>query len=130
MQKYSLYAIVDSKAKCIVNTFTSVNNSTAERQFIDLLSDPRDNVFNLHASDFALYHVCDLSFDKGVISIIEPDISEEMFANGFTGNIIKTDEVVFEGSSLSSERLESLRLFRREFINKILNPKAEVSENG
>lgn len=105
---YKLYAIVDVKGKCIVGTFSSVNDSTAERSFMNLLTDPANNIYNSNPDDFALYHVCDMGYNAGSFSVAVPD-SEILRENGFTTGLFNSDKVILEGSSFTRERLLELR---------------------
>lgn len=98
----SLYCIEDTKAHSIVCFFPSVNDQTAERSFIDLLSKTEEDVFNQHPEDFQLVHLIDLNIsDQGVIN--------------FEGQ----PQVVRYGSDFSKPYLEGLRLARQKFLDSL-----------
>lgn len=98
----SLYCIEDVKAKSIVCFFPSVNDHTAERSFIDLLSKTEEDVFNQHPEDFRLVHLLDAEVDEVGI---KPK---------FGGEIIR------HGSDYSKPYLEGLRLARQKFLDSLV----------
>lgn len=57
---HSLYGIYDQKARCLVNTFMSLNDSTAERSFKAMLVTPENSVFTDNPSDFNLIKIIDI----------------------------------------------------------------------
>ena len=60
-----IYAVIDRKAKAIVSVFTSVNDESAERSFLMLLTGPK-NIFTDFPEDFELYRVAELSYDNSL----------------------------------------------------------------
>lgn len=109
----SLYCIEDTKAKAIVCFFSSPNDQTAERSFIDLLTKTEEDVFNQHPEDFRLVHLIDCeSNDYG----------------------IKTErvcKVVRLGSDLSRPYLDNLRLERQKFLDSLASSRTiGGSEDG
>ena len=83
-----IYAIVDRKAKSVVSIFSSLNDETAERSFLMLLTGPK-NIFTDFPEDFDLYPVADLKFD-GVLTVSAQGL-ENLNNSGFkvdTFNVI------------------------------------------
>lgn len=123
---YALYGIVDIKGKAIVGTFTSASDETAKRSFLNMLTAPQDNLYNTNPSDFAVYHICDISFASGV-KVSAPGM-ENVRDAGFTCAMFNVDDPLFEGSSLSSEVLLSKRVERKKAYDAIFNNASQASQ--
>lgn len=61
MNLVHVYALYDKKADVVANVFISVNDATAKRSFLDLISSPHPSLFTSHFADFSLMKVCIIS---------------------------------------------------------------------
>lgn len=104
----SLYCIEDIKAKAIVCFYSSPNDQTAERSFIDLLTKTEEDVFNQHPEDFRLVHLLDAEVDDVGI---KPKLR---------GRIIR------HGSDLSRPYLDNMRLARQKFLDSLATSRTIV----
>lgn len=102
-----LFAVVDLKAKSIVATFNSINVEAAKRSFIALLTGPQ-NLYTVFPEDFALYPVCELSYDAGGLLVACQD-NENLRAAGFNVDQFYVRENVVDGLSLGRDYLGYLR---------------------
>ena len=91
-----LYAVIDKKAKHFVSVFTSLNDESAERSFLMLLTGEK-SVFTDFPEDFVLYKVCDLSFAGSTLSVGVPDC-EALENHGFNAGGFKNTEPFKDGS--------------------------------
>lgn len=64
--KYGVYCIRDLKAATFGSVFLSLNNSTAEREFLEAM---KRNIF---AQDMELYHIATFDSERGTILSVEP----------------------------------------------------------
>lgn len=64
MNKVNLYALYDNRAETVVNVFISVNDVTAKRSFLDLISSPHPSLFTSHFDDFSLCKICSIEFNN------------------------------------------------------------------
>lgn len=106
-----IYAIVDIKAKTIASIFTSVNNDTAIRSFLNLINVPEDTLFNQCPQDFSLYYLCDVVFKNSPV-IFGPGFDNVESSDLSYRLVPKIDccEEVFAGSSLSPDVIMSNRI--------------------
>lgn len=96
-----LFCIIDKKASSTVAVFSSISEEAAKRSFMDLLTVPQDNIYNLHFEDFAVYSVGEIS-----VSASFPLFSEHL-------------ELVFDGSSLDRLVVQSEREKRLQSMIKL-----------
>lgn len=87
-----LFCIIDKKASAVVAVFSSMSPEAAQRSFMDLVTVPQDNIYNLHFDDFAVYEVGELFF---------PDGGQVSFA--------ETMKLVFDGNTLNKLVVQSER---------------------
>lgn len=92
---FKLYAIVDRKAKNVVSVFTSVNDESAERSFLMLLTGVK-NIYTDFPEDFDLYPVADLSFDGGTLFVTAHGL-ENVNKNGFRIDSFNVSEPIKRG---------------------------------
>lgn len=124
-----IYAIVDVKAKTTASIFTSVNNDTAIRSFLNLINVPEDTLFNQCPQDFSLYYLGDVVFKNSPV-IVAPgfDSLESSDSNYRLVPKIDSCEEVFAGSSLSPDVIMSNRIKaaeRRKAIYSAMMPLGE-----
>lgn len=124
---FKLYGIVDIKGKAIVGVFTSPNDAAAERSFMNLITDPVDNIYNLNFEDFTLYHIADLGVNHGIV-VAKPG-SDILLDNGFTAGTIVTDDVILDGSSFTRDRILNLRAERKASFDRIYGDVKNLTSN-
>lgn len=105
-----LYAVIDKKAKHLVSVFTSLNDESAERSFLMLLTGEQ-SVFTDFPEDFALYKVCDLSFVGSTLSVGVPDC-ENLENLGLNPGGFKNSEPFKDGSEYDKRYLNIIRADR------------------
>lgn len=119
-----IYAVIDRKAKAIVSVFTSVNDESAERSFLMLLTGPK-NIFTDFPEDFELYRVADLSYDN---SLKVCAIGSENLENaGFVVNSYRVDAPVKAGVDYDKRYLAMVHADRFPVFEDSEN--VEVSAN-
>lgn len=119
-----LYCVVDVKAKGVVSIFTSLNDETAKRSFLMLLTGA-ESIFTEFPEDFALYSVAELVFDGGILSVYEAD-TENLRNAGFRGNSISVPNPISSGNDYDKRYLRMVRQDRAT-VDDIVNDE-EVSE--
>lgn len=115
-----LYAIVDRKAKSIVNTFASVSDEAAERSFLMLLTGPR-NIYTDFPEDFELFPVAELTFENSVLTVGAHG-TENLIKNGFKVDTFSVVEALKRGvdygkaylDTLSAERMRIYEAMHKE----------------
>lgn len=121
---FKLYAVVDRKAKQIVNTFTSVNDDSAERSFLMLLTGVK-NVFTDFPEDFDLFPVADLSFESGSLVVTAHGL-ENVNKNGFKIDTFNVSEPIKRGVDYDRRYLQMVH------YDRFLSPESneEVSSDA
>ena len=105
-----LYAVVDRKARHIVSVFSSLNDDSAERSFLMLLTGDQ-NLFTDFPEDFSLYRVCDLSFVGLSLSVGVPDC-ELLEDHGFNPGGFKNSESLKDGADYDKRYLKMVHADR------------------
>ena len=112
-----LYVVVDKRAKALVAVFQSLNDETAERSFLMLLTGPQ-NIYTDFPEDFAVYSVADLSVDGCAVVVARPG-SESLAAHGFKCESFFVNEPLKEGSDYDKRFLSMVRSDRfAEYADK------------
>lgn len=117
-----IYAVIDRKAKSIVNIFASVSDESAERSFLMLLTGER-SIFTDFPEDFDLYPVADLSIDGGLVVCAQG--MEHLKDNGFTINSYRVTDAIKNGSDYDKRYLLMVHNDRFAAID---NPDTNSSE--
>lgn len=110
-----LYAVVDRKAKNVVNVFASLSDEAAERSFLMLLTGPK-NIFTDFPEDFDLYPVCDLSVASGLK--VSKQVNENLEAAGFKVNCFDVLEPLKAGVDYDKRYLAMLHHDRFELVKE------------
>ena len=113
-----LYAIVDRKAKNVVNVFASLSDEAAERSFLMLLTGPK-NIFTDFPEDFDLYPVCDLSVDSG-LKVARP-CNDFLESNGLTSLFFTIIDPLKAGVDYDKRYLAMLHHDRFEILKEDTN---------
>lgn len=96
MNNVNIYALYDNRAETVINVFISVNDVTAKRSFLDLISSPHPSLFTSHFEDFSLCKICAVEFKK-----LKVDAPELVF--------------LLSGSDFSKAEILNMRLKAAEF---------------
>ena len=59
-----LYGMFDREARQVINIFASVNDDTAKRSFLSLLSSPTESIYSNYPQHFSLYSFGEISVDE------------------------------------------------------------------
>lgn len=102
-----LYAVVDVKAKGVVSIFTSLNDDTAKRSFLMLLTG-QESIFTEFPEDFALYSLADIVVEGSNVTVYEPN-SEVLRQNGFVGRSITISSAISAGLDYDKRYLRMIR---------------------
>lgn len=119
-----MYSIIDLKAKSIVSVFTSLNDETAKRSFLMLLTGA-ESIFTEFPEDFAIYPLCDIVVDGSIVILYEPN-TENLRANGFGGKSLSVACPISCGLDFDKRYLRMIREDRAK-IDEIVSDE-EVSE--
>lgn len=115
-----IYAIIDLKAKVPAAIFTSANDESAERSFLQLLAGTQ-TVYADFPADFAVFPVGDLSVEGLTLRVTAP-VSKVMLKNGITVGSFTVNDAVKLGSDYDRAYLSSLR--------ELINPFPVSSESN
>lgn len=85
---HSLYGIYDQKARCLVNTFMSLNDATAERSFKAMLVTPENSVFTDNPSDFNLIKIVDIDDQH-----LPEDSHEVVFGGQYSSELLHSERI-------------------------------------
>lgn len=120
-----VYAIVDIEAKAVASIFTAVNDATAERSFLSLLTGPR-NVFTDFPEQFELYPVGELTYASGSLKVCSIG-AEHLEAHGFQVDSYKVNDPVKSGRDYDRRYL---RMVHEDIFGvKVENKESEVSKD-
>lgn len=122
-----LYAIIDYEAKCVVSTFTAVNDAAAQRSFLMLLTSPNSTIFTDFPEQFGLYPVCELKFDSSLT--VSAHGLDNVNAAGFKIDTFKVTEPIQDGRDYDKRYLTMVRS-DRGFVSRETNSSEEDENNG
>lgn len=105
-----LYAVIDVKAKSVVSIFTSLNDETAKRSFLMLLTGA-ESIFTEFPEDFSLYCLADIVVDGASVKIHEPDTGD-LRIHGFSGKYLTVSSALAAGIDYDKRYLRMVRLDR------------------
>lgn len=119
-----LYAIIDLKAKSVVSIFTSLNDETAKRSFLMLLTG-NESIFTEFPEDFAVYALSDIEVDGNTVNLFECN-TENLRSKGYSGRSISVTAAISSGADYDKRYLRMIRS-DREKLDDVVNDE-EVSE--
>ena len=120
-----LYAVIDVKAKSVVSIFTSLNDETAKRSFLMLLTGA-ESIFTEFPEDFSVYSIADVLVDGLSVVLYEPG-TEHLRQVGFTGKSITITVPLAAGSDYDKRYLRMVRQDRAT-LDKVVSDEDEESE--
>lgn len=112
-----IYAVIDRKAKAVVNIFASQSDESAERSFLMLLSGAK-SIFTDFPEDFDLYQVAVLSYSASGLNISEHGI-EHIKDAGFNINNFTVREPLKAGVDYDKRYLAMLHHDRFEISEEV-----------
>lgn len=122
---FKLYAVVDRKAKQVVNTFTSVNDESAERSFLMLLTGVK-NIFTDFPEDFDLFPVAELSFESGSLLVTAHGL-ENVNKHGFKIDSFNVADPIKRGVDYDKRYLHMVHQDRFPAVIPAPDDSSEVS---
>lgn len=117
---HSLYGIYDQKARCLVNTFMSLNDVTAERSFKAILVTPENSVFTDNPSDFNLIKIIDIDDQK-----LPKGSHEVVFGSQYSSDLLHSERI--KNAERRAEIETAYRNKKLKHVQEILNDDHRMS---